>query len=149
MDFPTVFKESNKKKIKKMKTNPFKNNFLYTYFINNWPGISCTSGICVERKNILNFFNKTDPFKWKNLAIDIQLSIYTKLKYNIHYLKKDLTLKSDNSKNLDKIYRNYFSKKFWIRRNEQHDFNLSLKKTKFKGFDYYVTKFIMLIINLI
>jgi len=148
MDFPIIFDEYKKKKIKKIKINPFKKKFLYKLLINNWPSISCTSGICVEKKNIVSFFQKTNPFEWKNLAIDIQLSIYTNLNSNIYYVKKNLTYKSDNSKNLDKKYKDYFSKNFWLRRNEQHNFNLNInKKIKFKGFDYYLTKLIIFIIN--
>ena len=91
---------------------------------------------------------KNNPFIWKNLAIDIQLSIYTKLKHDIYYIKENLTYKSDNFKNLDKIYANYFSKKFWIRRKEQHYFNLNINKNKrFKGIDFYLTKLVLLLIN--
>jgi glycosyltransferase involved in cell wall biosynthesis len=148
MDFPIIFDEYTNKKIKKIKTNPLKENIFYKLFINNWPGISCTSGISVERKFINNFFRKNNPFIWKNLAIDIQLSIYTKLKHDIYYIKENLTYKSDNFKNLDKIYTNYFFKKFWIRRKEQHCFNLNINKNKkFKGIDFYLTKLVLFLIN--
>lgn len=149
MDFPIIFNEYKKSEKKKMKINILKNNFFYRKLINDWPGISCTSGICVEKNNINSFFKETNPFIWKDLAIDIQLSIYTKLKYNIYYLKKSLTYKSNNIKNLDKRYANFFFKKFWIRRKEQHDFNLSFRKKKifFNGFDYYITKLIVLFIK--
>jgi glycosyltransferase involved in cell wall biosynthesis len=148
MDFPIIFNEYKKDEKKKMSFNFLKNNFFYKKFINNWPGISCTSGMCVEKKNMDSFFKETKPFIWKNLAIDIQLSIYTKLKHNIEYIKENLTFKSSNIKNLDKHYAGFFLKKFWIRRKEQHDFNLSIKRVYFfKGFDYYITKFIVLFIK--
>lgn len=149
MDLPIVFNEFNKKKIKKVKINFLKKNFFYKYFINNWPGISCTSGISVNREIVNSFFKETNPFVWKNLAIDIQISIYAKLKYDIYYVRNNLTYKSENYQNLDKIYKSFFSKKFWIRREEQHRFNLSInKKVRFKGFDYYITEIIICILNI-
>lgn len=149
MDLPLVFNEYDQKKIKKIKINPLKNNVFYNYLINNWPGISCTSCICAEKSIVENFFRETDPFIWKNLAIDIQFSIYVNLKYNIYYEKKSLTYKSEHSQNLDKIYKSYFSEKFWHRRKEQHLFNLGInKKIKFKGFDYFITQIIVLLISI-
>jgi glycosyltransferase involved in cell wall biosynthesis len=149
MDCPIIFDEYSKKKIGKIKVNQFKKNFLYKLFINNWPSISCTSGISIEKKIVENFFKETNPFIWKNLAIDIQLSIYVNLRYKIYYIKKNLTYKSDNKKNLDKTYASYFTKKFWIRRMEQHKFNLMInKKIKFKGFDYYLTILIIFLLNI-
>ena len=143
MDLPVIFKEVNKKEIKKIKINKLKKNFFYKNFINNWPSISCTSGICVKKNIMHNFFKETNPFIWKNLAIDIQIAIYASQKNTINYENRDLTYKSDNFKNLDKSYSNYFHKRFWIRRNEQHMFNLTVnKKIKFKGLDYYITKII-------
>ena len=149
MDLPLVFDEYNKKKIKKIRINPLKKNILYKYLINNWPGISCTSGICANRKLVNSFFKETNPFIWQNLAIDIQISMFINLKYNIYYVNSDLTYKSENFQNLDKTYKYFFSKKFWIRRKEQHNFNLSINKKKgFKGFDYYVTQIITFFLNL-
>lgn len=149
MDLPIVFNEFNKKKIKKIKINSLKKNIFYKYLINNWPGISCTSGISAKREIVDSFFKKTNPFVWKNLAIDIQISIYVKLKYDIFYVRNNLTYKSENYQNLDKIYKYFFSKKFWIRRKEQHSFNLSInKKVRFKGFDYYITEIITSLLNI-
>jgi hypothetical protein len=92
---------------------------------------------------------KINPFKYKHLAIDIQLAAFINSKFNIKYLDEDLTLKSQNKKNLDKTYSNLLSKKFWIRRNEQHDFFINeIKKNKsFKGFDFYIARFIKFFIK--
>lgn len=143
MDQPILFFEDSKKIKKKIKINLLKKSFFYKNFINKWPSISCTSGITVERKIINEFFNISDPFFWKHLAIDIQLAIYADLYYEIFFTNYQLTYKSIHKKNLDKQYSNFLSSKYWTRRNEQHDFYLSLSKTKyFKGFDFYLTKII-------
>ena len=143
MDKPIIFDELNKKYLKKMKINFLKKNIFYQFFINDWPSITCTSAITVEKRFIVKFFKENNPFNYKHLAIDIQLAAYANLKTFIKYLDDNLTYKSQNKINLDKIYSNLFSKKFWIRRNEQHDFfiNQNIKK-KFKGLDFYIVKII-------
>ena len=53
-----------------------------------------------------------------------------------------------NKSNLGEKYMNYFSKKFWIRRDEQHKYYLSLNtKTDFEGLDYYLTKLLIYLIK--
>jgi hypothetical protein len=103
----------------------------------------------VENKIIKKFFKEINPFKYKHLAVDIQLAAFINTKFNIKYLDEDLTYKSQNKKNLDKTYSNLLSKKFWIRRNEQHDFfiNEIKKKKLFKGFDFYIVRFIKFFIK--
>ncbi len=144
MDKPIIFNETTKKYLKKMKVNTLKKNFLYKNLINAWPSITCTSAIIVENKIIKKFFKESNPFKYKHLAIDIQLATFINSKFNIKYIDEDLTFKSQNTKNLDKIYSSFLSKKFWIRRSEQHDFfiNEIKKKKLFKGFDFYIVKII-------
>jgi glycosyltransferase involved in cell wall biosynthesis len=150
MDLPLIFNEKNKKIVRKMKINYLKKKYWYNFLINKWPSISCTSAICIKKKKLNEFFIQTDPFRWKYLAIDIQLAIYTTLEDSIYYINKDLTYKSQNSNNLDKNYSNFLSKNYWLRRNEQHDFYLTLKKeNNFLGFDYYITKIISFFIKII
>jgi glycosyltransferase involved in cell wall biosynthesis len=145
MDSPILFYEAENKKmneIKKIKIKKYKNNFLYNFFINSWPSISCTSGITIKKTILHNFFKQTNPFRWKHLAIDIQLAVFYLLNNKIFYLKKNLTFKSVNKNNLDKKYSSYLKKNYWIRRCEQHNFYYSFKKNAkyFKGLDYYFTK---------
>ena len=144
MDKPIIFNEFTKRHLKKMKINLLKKNILYKTLINDWPSITCTSAITVEREIIKKFFKESNPFKYKHLAIDIQLAAFINSKFNIKYIDEDLTFKSQNTKNLDKIYSSFLSKKFWIRRNEQHDFFIDkIKKKKlFKGSDFYIVKII-------
>jgi glycosyltransferase involved in cell wall biosynthesis len=149
MDKPIIFDELKKKYLRKMKINTLKNNILYKILINDWPSITCTSAITVERKIIQNFFKENKPFKYKHLAIDIQLASFVNSRFNIKYLDEDLTFKSQNKKNLDKTYSDLLSKKFWIRRNEQHNFFIDqIKNTKlFKGFDFHIVKIIKFFIK--
>jgi glycosyltransferase involved in cell wall biosynthesis len=144
MDKPIIFDEITKKYLKKMRVKSLKKNILYKILVNNWPSITCTSAITVEKNIIKKFFNENNPFKYKHLAIDIQLATFANSKFNIKYLDEDLTFKSQNKKNLDKTYSNLLSVKFWIRRNEQHDFFINeIKKDKlFKGFDFYIVRII-------
>ena len=149
IDLPIIFDELTKKYLKKMKIKYLKQNVLYKILVNDWPSITCTSGFTVENKIIKKFFKENNPFKYKHLAIDIQLAAFISSKFNIKYLDEALTLKSQNKKNLDKTYSHLLSKKFWIRRNEQHDFFISkIKKNKiFKGFDFYLVKIIKFFIK--
>ena len=144
MDKPIIFDELTKKHLKKMKIKFLKKINLYKILINDWPSITCTSAITVEKKIIKKFFKENNPFKYKHLAIDIQLAAFVNSSYNIKYLDENLTFKSQNKNNLDKTYSNLLSKKFWIRRNEQHNFfiNQIKKNRSFKGFDFYLVKII-------
>ena len=143
MDKPIVFNEFTKKKLKKMKLNKLKKNYIYQIFINNWPSITCTSAITIKKEILKKFFKITDPFKYKHLAIDIQLAAFANLTICTTYLEEDLTFKSQNNKNLDRSYSNLLYKKFWIRRWEQHKFFNSKNKKIFKGLDYLITGFIV------
>ena len=79
---------------------------------------------------LLIFFKDVKPYKWKFLAIDVLLTIYCNIDYKITTHSENITFKSINQSNLGEKYMNYFSKKFWIRRGEQHKYYLSLNKKK-------------------
>lgn len=147
-DYPTLFYEKNKNEIKFNNLKPYKNFRIFKILINRWPNIFGTSSITVKKKILQNFFKHTKPFKWKFLAIDVQLAIYCDTFYKIINHGKGITFKSINNSNLGEKYMNYFSKKYWIRRNEQHNFYFLLNKDiEFKGFDYYLTKFLFFLIK--
>ena len=143
MDKPTVFDELTNKPLKKMKLNELKKNYIYKILFNDWPSITCTSAITIKKAILKEFFKKTDPFKYKHLAIDIQVTAFANLRIYTKYLEEDLTYKSQNNKNLDKTYSNLLNKKFWVRRWEQHEFFNSKNKKIFKGLDYLITGFII------
>ena len=147
-DRPILFNENNKKEMKTLSQKFYKNFKLFQFLINKWPQVFATSSITVKREILINFFKKAKPFKWKFLAIDILLTIYCNLYYKIISYGKNITYKSMNKSNLAKKYMNYFSKKYWIRRDEQHKYYLSLNKNKgFEGFDYYLTKLLIYLIK--
>lgn len=147
-DLPILFNEYNKKEMKILNRKFYKNFKLFHFLINKWPQVFTTSSITVKREILINFFKNTKPFKWKFLAIDIQLTIYCNLFYKIISYGKNITYKSVNKSNLGEKYMNYFSKKYWIRRDEQHKYYLSLnKKIGFEGFDYYLTKLLVYLIK--
>jgi len=143
MDTPLLLDERNKYIKKLTKINIFKNSILYKIFINKWPAITCTSCIAIKKKKLDKFFD-TNPFAYKYLAIDIQLSIFCFLQSQFFLSKKELTIKSKNDNNLDKKYSNIFTKQYWQRRMEQHYlyFTMNKKYIFFKGFDFYLTKII-------
>ena len=67
-----------------------------------------------------NFYKVHNPYKWKFLAIDVQLILFYFYKNKFVHLDKILTFKKENINNLDKTFTNYFKKKYWVRRYEQH-----------------------------
>ena len=74
--------------------------------------------------------------------------VYCNIEHKITTYSKNITFKSINRSNLGDKYMNYFSKKFWVRRDEQHKYYLSLiKKKEFKGIDYYLTKFLLYLVK--
>ena len=147
-DRPILFNEYNKEEIKILKNKFYKNLKLFKFLVNKWPNVFGTSSITIKKDILNNFFKNVKPFKWKFLAIDILLVIYCNLFYKITNFGRNATYKSINKSNLGEKYMNYFSKKYWIRRDEQHRYYLSLnKKTGFEGFDYYLTKLLIYLIK--
>jgi len=83
-----------------------------------------------------------NPYKWKYLAIDVQLILYFHYKNKFIFLNKILTIKRENINNLDKRFSNYFKKIFWIRRLEQHNITKELSgKNNF--FDRLISIFLL------
>ena len=120
----TIMKGSSLSKSKNFKK--YKKKKLYRNLFNDWPEKINTSSILISSKNIKRFYIENNPYKWKFLAIDIQLVLYFYYKNNFIFLDEVFTLKRENVNNLDKKYSNYCSKLFWIRRLEQHDLTKKL-----------------------
>ncbi len=99
----------------------YKKLFLYKFLFNDWPEKINTSSILLSSKTLKKFYKTTDPYRWKYLAIDVQLVLYFYYKKKFIFLNEILTLKRENIKNLDKKYSNYLSKIYWLRRLEQHN----------------------------
>ena len=147
-DQPILFNENNNTEMKVLNSKFYKNIKLFQFLINKWPQVFGTSSIIIKKDTLKNFFKNAKPFKWKFLAIDILLTIYCSLYYKIVNYGKKITYKSMNKSNLGEKYMNYLSKKYWIRRYEQHKYYMSLDKTKkFDGLDYYLTKLLIYLIK--
>ena len=99
----------------------YKKLFLYKFLFNDWPEKINTSSILLSSKTLKIFYKKTNPYRWKYLAIDVQLVLYFYYKKKFVFLNEILTLKRENINNLDKKYSNYLSKIYWLRRLEQHN----------------------------
>jgi len=107
-------------KIIKTKKKNYKKLFLYKTFFNDWPEKINTSSITIHSKLLKSFYKSYNPFKWKYLAIDVQLILYFFYKNKKIFISKVLTLKRENINNFDKNYSNFFTKIYWNRRHEQH-----------------------------
>ena len=124
----------------------YKYNFFYKFFVNDWPEVYGTSTIVVRRDLILNFFKNTNPYSWKLLAIDAQLILFCKIHYILSFEFNELTYKNIHDRNNETKYRNIFKKKYWQRRNMQHQYIHSLKKGFNLNLDLLITKIINIFI---
>lgn len=134
---------------KTYRTKPYKKyktNFLYKKLFNNWPDKISTSSISISYKLLNMFYKKNNPFLWKYLAIDAQLAIFFQINKQINYTEKYLTFKRIHTNNLDQTYSNIFSKIYWARRIEQHNFYKKKSNIKiYFSIDYFLTKIIFFI----
>jgi len=136
-DIPFLVYENGKKinlSIKK-----YKQNNIFRKLIIDWPQIYGTSSITVKKSILESFFNKSDPYKWKYLAIDVQLILFCSINFEIYNQLDQITFKRKHDRNLGDVYLNIFSKIFWKRRKCQHDFYYFLKKKRVYNLDYFIT----------
>ena len=136
-DIPFLVYENGKKinlRIKK-----YKQNNIFRKLIIDWPQIYGTSSITVKKSILKSFFNKSDPYKWKYLAIDVQLILFCSINFEIYNQLDQITFKRKHDRNLGDVYLNIFSKIFWKRRKCQHDFYYFLKKKRVYNLDYFIT----------
>ena len=116
--------------------------FKVKILFNDWPEKINTSSILLSSKKLKNFYKMNNPYKWKCLAIDVQLILYFHYKKKFIFLNKVLTIKRENINNLDKRFSNYFKKIFWIRRLVQHNITKELSgKNNF--FDRLISIFLL------
>jgi len=140
-----LYLHDHKIKIGKNLTNSknykkYKKLFLYKFLFNDWPEKINTSSIILSSKMLKKFYKTTDPYRWKYLAIDVQLVLYFYYKKKFIFLNEILTLKRENINNLDKKYSNYLSKIYWLRRLEQH--NMTIRNSNRNNFfDRFITIF--------
>ena len=135
--------EHNKNKIKLINRVPeFKKTNLYKTVINAWPKGVCTSCIALNRDLLNEFFKKIEINKFNYLAIDILLTIYCDIKYEIIKSTKTFTKKYYVKDSVDASYVGFFNKYYWFRRSEQHDFYSHINKNIKPNLDFLLTKII-------
>ena len=142
-DLP-IFKFQNKIIKKKFKQK--------TMLFSNWPRFSPQSCICVRKNYALELFKNLKFFKYKDIWFDFRIAAYTYLKYQkLPHVKDYLTYYQQNENSASKEF-NFFSNKWWKRRNEAHEFlSFISKKTKTKNLvslDYIITKIYINLFNL-
>ena len=120
--------------------NVFKCNNIYKKFINLWPVIYGTSCISGNRNLLRIFFKSINLNRWNMLAIDALLILYCKKLNKFHNLNKILTVKKKIKYSVSYQY-NFFSRKYWLRRNQQIKYWENINKKKIYNLDKIICKF--------
>ena len=129
----------NNKKMKKKFTQKL-------FIFSSWPRFSPQSCISMRRKYVKEIFKTSKIKKFNTIWFDFRIAIYTFLKFKkIIILKKYLTYYRQNPNSVSKKFKT-FSKNWWIRRSEAHDyFSYISEKFKIKdtlSVDKLITKFL-------
>ena len=139
-DIPTVFSKNQNSYSQKIKN--YKNYKIFKKIFVDWPQVFGTSTITVKRKILKLFFKKTKPFKWKYLAIDVQLILFCYHFFKIENQLNKITFKRKHAENLDDTFSNFFSGAFWERRKMQLELNFFIGKKNTFNLDFLVTNLI-------
>ena len=137
---------SNQKKFTR-KIKSYKENFYFKELVNDWPKDVCTSAISIKKSLLLNFFNTINFKRYNFLAIDILLAIYCNKKDKLLRINKNLTYKVDTLNSVDKSFIGLLNKYYWLRRMEQHIYNMHIKKKKYLSVDFLFTYIICFLIK--
>lgn len=124
--------------IKPHKTKKYKEWNMYKNLFNDWPEKINTSSIIIHTKLLKKFYKFKNPYKWKYLAIDVQLILFSHYTDCLKLIKKVLTLKREYINNIDKKFSNYFTKIYWDRRYEQHNLTKDISN-RLNIFDRFIT----------
>ncbi len=119
-------------------------NFLFS----NWPRFTPQSCITVKKKYAKEFFRYVKIRKFETLWFDFRIASYSFIKnHKIYIIKKYLTYYRQLDNSASKNYK-LFSKNWWYRRAQAHNFVIYLEKIfKVKSkitFDKILTKFVNL-----
>ena len=121
-DLP-IYDFKNKKMKKKFKQKLF--------IVSSWPRFSPQSCITLRRSYAKELFKVSKIKKFSTIWFDFRIAIYTFLKFKkITILKKYLTYYRQNPNSASTQFKT-FSKNWWIRRSEAHDY-FSYISEKFK-----------------
>ena len=136
----------NKKKLIRRKKR-YKDNLFFQKLINDWPKDVCTSAISIKKSLLLNFFTSIEFEKYNFLAIDILLAIYCNQRGKLLKINQNLTYKVDTINSIDKGFIGFFNKHYWLRRMEQHIYNMNIKKKNYLSLDLLITYIICFFIK--
>ena len=138
-DFPIILKGNSK--IKQKKTN----KIFKTY----WEYIHPTSCISVRKNFINKIFDITLNEKFTNIWLDLRILLFSKYLHTYNTINENLTFYRQTEDNVSSRFKK-FSKNWWKRRNEAHDYFFDfVKKNNLKvekNLDFHITKFINKII---
>tara|TARA_B100002052_G_scaffold202425_1_gene184766 strand:- start:229 stop:1044 length:816 start_codon:yes stop_codon:yes gene_type:complete len=143
-DKPIIY-FSNKKFFKK-------NNYKDTKKDAIWPKFPPTSCISFRRSFFRKIKNELNDKRFSLLAIDFRIAVISKFIFNdFKIFNKYLTFYFQDKKGSENIMYKKFSKNWWLRRKQAHDFIKKFNKKNKKSFktksDYVITNIIKKLYN--
>ena len=143
MDKPIIF-------FNKMKKFKFLKRRRATSLI-PWPRFSPQSCISIRREYLLKIFRTISIKKFPTIWFDFRIIIFTFIKYKkVSVINKFLTFYQQSENSASAVYK-LFSKNWWLRRNEAHDYfnyiNKKINKKKYYSLDFFVTKYLNSLLN--
>ena len=117
------------------------------FILSNWPRFSPQSCICVERRFAKELFAYINLKKFDKIWFDFRIASYVFLKFrNLNILNKHLTYYRQLDNSASKEYKT-FSKNWWIRRKQAHEFIFYLETKLNLSHKLTIDKIITSIIN--
>ena len=139
-DLPIIIKKNSKTNQKKP------NNFFKTY----WGYIHPTSCISIRKKFTKKVFKSVFNDRFPNIWLDLRILLFSKYIHTYDVIYENLTYYRQSDENVSSKFKKY-SKSWWARRNEAHNYFLYFMKKnnlKFeKNLDYYFTKIVSKLIK--
>jgi glycosyltransferase involved in cell wall biosynthesis len=116
-----------------------------------WPRFSPQSCISIRREYLLKIYRTISIKKFPTIWFDFRIIIFTFIKYKkIPAINKFLTFYQQSENSASTVYK-LFSKKWWLRRNEAHDYfnyiNKKINKKKYYSLDFFFTKYFNSLFN--
>jgi len=138
-DYPIIY--FNKKRLYKKKILSRKINYT------PWPRFSPQSCITVERKYLINILKNIKILKYPTIWLDFRISLQAFIDMKeITFLKKYLTFYQQSNYSASKNYKT-FSKNWWVRRREAHEFTKYLLKKNNKKYTENIDNIITNTVN--
>ena len=129
------------------------NNYLKKRKIINWPKFPPTSCISIKKSYFLKLYNELSVNKFNLLTIDFRIAVISEIVMNdFNILNKHLTYYFQDATGESNINFKKFSRNWWIRRMQAHEYVMYLfkkyhKLNKSKNLDFYITSFLNKILN--